>query len=80
MGNTTHAGNRGQGQRGDAESGLAPADRGEVVRLARRMWESVREHKRTTLGVEVPAWDVMDPGERETMILLAAESLGHKTT
>jgi len=44
------------------------------------MWESVREHKRTTLGVEVPAWDVMDPGERETMILLAAESLGHKTT
>jgi hypothetical protein len=52
----------------------------DVTRRARRIWEGIRVHKQATSGVDVPTWEKLDSAQRETMLSLAAESLGLQIT
>ena len=50
----------------------------QVTRLARRIWEAFARHKLEMLHVDIPMWEEMDPGQRETMRSLAAEALSRE--
>jgi hypothetical protein len=47
------------------------------TRLAKRIWEAFGRYRGTTSKVPLPAWEVMDEGQRKDMISLAAEALGY---
>jgi hypothetical protein len=68
-----------QNGRGEIAATLTEAQWSDVIQRARRIWDAIRLHKQATSGIHVPVWEEMDSVERETMISLAAESLGLKS-